>query len=494
MLSCLAGCAPPDGSADSRPNILLIVIDALRADHLGCYGYERETSPTLDRLAASGVIFENAFAPSSTTAISMASLFTSLHPVQHGVRYSTVFRQPHLGREEDHEGIPVQVQALNEKLTTLAEILSAQEYKTMGVMTNPFLRESLGFSQGFGSYEGGDLKADEVVDRFLEWMEKSDNSPFFSFLHFIDVHSPYRPGPPYNTMFHSGEGGLSQEALREILNRSVDAGVPPSEIMKQRGLPLNPEYIEKIIGLYDGEIRLVDDSLGHLFHRLETAGILNNTVIAITADHGEEFMNHGRIGHGVFLYDGLIRVPLILVLPRGSASGRRVRESVSLLDLMPTLLELGGVPVPDGLSGRSLAPLILPETRETWESHPVFGEQNTRNARKVSIRTDHYKLIRTFRFEPIESEVPSDDGGEKMLDGLMRERKLQRVRIELFDLTGDPDESNDISADHPDVVNELLTRLDAHLEGLASRVPIDNLWKEIDPEMEERLKSLGYLK
>jgi arylsulfatase A-like enzyme len=494
LLSCLLGCAPAEREAGARPNILLIVIDALRAGHLGCYGYERETSPTLDRIAASGVVFETAIAPSSTTIISMASLFTSLHPVQHGVRYSTVYRQTRWGPEEIHEKDPAQVQALNEQLTTLAEILSGQGYETLGVMTNPFLWESLGFSQGFRSYEEGEMDSDEVVDRFLDWLEESDDSPFLAYLHFMDVHSPYQPGRPYNTMCGPGKSGLSQKQIEEILKQSNESEDSPSDVIKRGKIRLDPEYFQTVVGLYDGCIRRVDDSLGRLFHHLETTGRLKDTVVAITADHGEEFMDHGRMGHGRLLYDNLIRVPLILSPPGGSAAGQRVMETVSLLDLMPTLLELGGVPVPDGLSGRSLVPFILPEMRETRESQPAFGEQSTRDARKESIRTDDFKLIRTFRFEPIEAETKLAEGGETALDGQLRLRKLRRIRIELYDLHADPDESNDISVDHPEVVDELLIRLDAHLAGLTPRVTLDNMWKEIDPEMEKRLKALGYLK
>jgi arylsulfatase A-like enzyme len=494
LLTFLVGCASGGREIDSGPNILLIVIDAMRADHLGCYGYERETSPALDRLAVSGVVFETAIASSSTTVISMASLFTSLHPIEHGVRYSTVYGQRHRVADSEQGESPVQTQTLNEDLTTLAEELNAHGYETMSVMTNPFLKESHGFGQGFQYFTEGELKANEVVDEFLGWLEGQSGSPFFALLHFMDVHNPYRPPSPYNTMFDSRKAGLSPETSEKVLAENVVTGTSFFQLLNQGKIEVDPEYIEGIVGLYDGEIRLVDDVLNRLFDRLETTGLLNDTVIVVTADHGDEFMEHGRIGHGVLLYESLIRVPLILLLPPGSSAGRRVAEPVGLVDLMPTLLDLGGVPVPEDLSGRSLVPLIMADSREPWEGRALFSEYNTNISRRESIRTDRYKLIRTLRFEPFDADIVPNGHKETALDGSLRPRKLVGVKTELYDLVRDPDELYNISANNSRLLDDLLTRLDAHLEGLVPRTVPEHLLKEIDPGMEERLKALGYLK
>lgn len=333
------GCSP---ESKQRPNILLIVIDTLRADRLGCYGNKRGLTPFLDSLAARGTLFLNAYAPSSWTCPSVASLMTSRYPMQHRV----VSFASKLADEE----------------RTLAETLQPLGYLAGGFSANFRLLGALGYAQGFqhwradlegaGGLRGGDLRRQSI-----EWLDQARRSapgrPALLYLHFMEPHAPYDPPEPFREQF-----GRNEDA-------AVDAATANEHLVGLRWYKLTRADVEMLASLYDAEVASADAELRHLFAELEQRGFLRDAIVVVTADHGEEFWEHGNLGHGTSLYNESVRVPLILIAP-GYAGGQRVEQNVSLLDVAPTLLDLLGQPGEPRFEGRSLVPLLRPQSLAAW--------------------------------------------------------------------------------------------------------------------------------
>ncbi len=452
LVACAAwllGCQP-----QRDPNILILVIDALRPDHLGCYGYARATSPTLDALARRGVLFADATSPSSYTRAAVPSIFTSVHPAAHGV-----FSQ---GR---------QVEVLSDEYATLAETLKARGYRTAAFMPNPSLHRTFNFGQGFDLYDDdftigegpsheGDETARKINDRTLRWLrgDRGDPAkPFFAYLHYRDVHAPYAPPPPYDRMFpQTGAGRLLTEAEHRA---------QPLDVRRPRRYP----DLDSYIGQYDGEIRYTDDRVAELLDTLKKEGFLDETVLFITADHGESFLEHGTWTHGTGVYEEQTRVPLLLVLPEEKHAGRRVEVPVQTIDIYPSILSLLGSEIPEALQGKSLLGAIEGDA----DSHrPVFSEARVaRNKRPtgwgqmVAVRADGWKLIynRTER------------------------------RAELYHLAEDPAETNDLIAREPDKARELVRRLRAFDQDNARRSHWRKGQEGLPEDVVEGLRSLGYV-
>jgi len=442
----LLGCQPK-----RDPNVLVLVIDALRPDHLGCYGYARATSPTLDALAQRGVLFADATSASTYTRAAVASIFASVHPAAHGV-----FSQ---GR---------QVEVLSDEYTTLAETLKARGYRTAAFMPNPSLHRSFNFGQGFDLYDDdlmmGKGSAHEVYetarkinDRALRWLRRDREKPFFAYLHYRDVHAPYIPPPPYDRMFPKAAAG------RPLTPAELES--QPVDIRSPRRFP----DLDSYIGQYDGDIRYTDDRLAELLGSLEKEGFLDETVVFVTADHGETFLEHGAWTHGTDVYEELTRVPLLLVLPQGKHAGRRVEAPVQTIDIYPTVLALLGSRIPAELQGKSL---FDPIEGDADPHRPVFSEarvpRNKRPAGRgqiVAVRADGWKLIynRTTR------------------------------RAELYHLAQDPAERNDLIAREPDKARELARLLRSFDQDNARRSRWRKGQEGVPEDVVEALRSLGYV-
>ena len=413
----------------NRPNIILVSIDTLRADHIHGYGYERETTPTLDDLMQRGTSFLNTISPSPWTLPAHVSLFTSLYPHTHGVT--------------DH------MLAVNERVPALGELLGRAGYTAGAFTTSPNLSPRHGFGWGFDAYVCKEERAPAVCERALAWLTQIQSKEFFLFLHFFDVHNDYTPLPHYLEMFESSYDG-EIDGTGKILYEVRDGN-----------MELSDEDVRHLIALYDGEIRQLDQTLGVFFGALEQKGLLSNTVIIITSDHGEEFMEHGGVLHGRTLYDELVKVPLILVGPTIPA-GKLIETQAELIDIMPTILELCGVRIPSGLEGRSLLALIS-QSDADWPEI-AFAEADHKNEVhdvKRIIRTDRYKLYYD------------------------RHTKQE----ELYDIVLDPGESNNILEQKPEVAEELRTKLRAWM---ATRKGNPTTFTLTDNE-KERLRALGYL-
>lgn len=451
-----AAASGPDAAGEPRrPDILLVSIDSLRPDHLGCYGYARPTSPTIDRLAAGGTRFENAISTTSWTLPAHAAMFTGLYDATHGAVDS------HLRLGEEH--------------LTLAEVLSARGYRTGGFFGGPFLHPTYGLDQGFDHYQScmtalpddapdaavreearavrGKAHQDVTGPRTLaevdRWLRTIDETPFFLFVHLWDVHYDYIPPQQYVSAFDPGYDGTL-------------TGV---DIMRNRAV--RPDMAERdrrhLVALYDAEIRATDDTLERLLEMLQRRGRLEDTLVIVTADHGEEFFEHGGKGHVRTLFDEVIRVPLLMHWKGQIPAGRVIREQVRLIDLMPTILTLADVPSHALVQGRDLSPLMegRPLPPEAALSELLVDGQTMR-----SLRETGFKLI---------------DSGRGVSAG--------------FDLLRDPLERHPVPLDGAatPITRSDLARVLAASRELRRIVAGGDRPAKVDPETMQRLRSLGYV-
>lgn len=329
---------PPAVLADRNwPNVLLITIDSLRADHLHCYGYARETSPQIDRLAAEGALFEATIAAAPWSLPTHASIFTGLAASIHGCQ------------DVKHR--------LPASHVTLAELLKNTGYATAGFVSSPYLHPVFGLSEGFDDYvDCGSASAGRgkptptspaLVAAAREWLQKNTRRPFLMFVNFWDAHFDYTPPPPFDTRFDPDyEGGISGERFLDDLRINPD--------MPQRDL-------DHLVALYDGEIAWVDQHVGQLLDAFKAAGLLDSTMVVLTSSHGTAFFEHRLKGHRQSLYDEVIRVPLVMRFPARIPAKRRYSEQARSIDLLPTVTGLLGMPSLN-VMGRSLAPLFVGKT------------------------------------------------------------------------------------------------------------------------------------
>ena len=403
----------PAGMSAGDLNVLLVTLDTTRWDRIGAYGDVTAATPHLDRLASEGVLFEQAIAPAPLTLPAHSTMFTGLRPPQHGVR--------------DNGGY-----VLDPRHTTLATRM-----KTTGRATGAFvgafvLDAKFGLDAGFETYfDNFDLSrqrtvslgsiartAGEVVDHALPWLEEHASQRFFTWVHFYDAHTPYEPPEPYRTRF--------------------------------RDRP------------YAGEIAYVDSQIGRLLQWLEGRSLTDRTLIVVIGDHGESLNEHGEATHGLFVYEATTRVPFIIRAPYSQARARRISGVVRTEDVMPTVLELVGQPVPDGIHGRSLAPLIAGASNDLnldAYSESLYARNHYGWSELRSLRSGRFKFIAT-------------------------------TRPELYDLERDPQELRNLFDERRSLADRMaqeLERLSAEEAGEAAGP------STVDPETRERLAALGYI-
>jgi arylsulfatase A-like enzyme len=329
------GCSlgPEPQVSPSLPNVLLVSIDTLRADHLASYGYFRETAPTLSKMAARGAQFDESYSQSASTVPTHASIFSGELPAQHET----------WGYEE----------RLSRSALTIAEHLRAHGYRTFGLASSGWFAERSGFHQGFESFDVFDEldrneRSQRVVGIALGHMNApGGGEPWFGFVHLLDPHAPYSSPEPFVTRWHPGHEAFPPRQSGKYLRKQLDSdGAIP------------PDILEYVIGLYDGAISYMDTHLERMFEELQPANG-RSTLIVITSDHGEEFMENGTILHARFVHEVMVRVPLLFVWPGRIAPGIKVRGVAQSVDLFPTVLDLLDLPAVDGLPGRSHAAVLL---------------------------------------------------------------------------------------------------------------------------------------
>lgn len=415
--------ALPCAGADRRPNILLITVDTFRPDHLGYYGYPHPTSPHLDSLAAEGVFFRQAFSSSGWTSPGLLSILTGLYAPTHGV--------------------DIRNRELDPEVTTLAEALRAAGYAAPDIF---FLTDIPNFGElGFEPYPDRGRYLHDGDRILFTWLEEEAprRQPFFLYYHYRELHQPYDPKPEYEAMFMPPEYGPGFSPLglyRKIIAGEKIAAVKKNVMMLRGDADFVSGDQPWVKALYDGQIRQMDEEFfGPLRRTMRELGLDRNTLVVVSADHGEELLEHGLVGHvSTFkearLFDEVIRIPLIFWYPSGLPAGRVVDEPVQCIDVLPTLMELSGQPLPQGAQGASLVPLLL--GKPGWKPRPVYlessaggytADEEEYHQRVAAVRTERWKLV---RYSP---------GNETAL----------------YDLRTDPGETEDALHDHPQVADSL---------------------------------------
>jgi len=462
------GCndAPCEGD-----NILLVVVDTLRADHLGPYGYRKRATPFISSFAREGAVFENAFSQASFTMASMGTMLTSTYPHHHGAgKHPSI-----LGAENK----------------TLQESLMDKGYRTAAMVSNPLLGPDSGFEQGFDQYfflkEKKNNDAKGIVNQALYWMENNRDKPFFLWLHILDPHFPYNDHPGFSVE------SKNPDALNEykgMLKKYRSGAMPVGKVFFD--CPLSDEAVAEAIDNYDDEIAWVDYNFGRLMKGLKELGLSENTVVVFTSDHGESLAEHDlNFSHGFSVYEEAVKIPLIIKTPdKIKPVRKRIKTPVRLLDLMPTLLNLTGVKNPETTIGENLSALMFNKDKDPpimlnyvfSESEPLYI--NSDNSRRYSerknifvagdegkwrsVRTDKYKLIK----------IPTEG----------------KPKILLFDILMDPHEKNDISKEKPKIAEDLLNLIDKWRNDPSIKESVSN--PELDEEwarrMKSAMKSIGY--
>lgn len=447
--------APAVTAPADAPSVLLIAVDTLRADHLGVYGYAKARTPHIDRLAAEGILAANAFAQSSWTRPSFATIFTSLYPSSHGAIHKA--------------------HALPDRVETLAEVLAGAGWYTVGFPNNVNVTRAFNFHQGFNEYtylapalffraseaatrltlynglrlvrqrflarrlrpEHFYQPAVVVTDTALRWLDQpAARRPFFLYLHYMDPHDPYFVHP------FNGEG------YARVANPN-----PP------------PESADAYRALYDGEIAYVDEQVGRLLDGLRARGLYDRTLIVLVSDHGEEFHDHGGWWHGTTLYDEQIRVPLIVKPAGGGVRGHVIEELVTTLDIMPTILAAVGVAGPAIMQGHAL-PL---DGRPGPDRESVFAEEDLEGNVLQALRTRSTKLI------------TANPGNPR---GLAPE--------ELYDMATDPKETRNLAASERTLLEEMRAALGrSYLTARSHAGAVSTT--DVDSATKDRLRALGYL-
>ena len=415
------------------PNIVLIGVDTLRRDHLGCYGYELNTSPNIDRLARSGVLCENPVSQCPWTLPSFASVMTSLYPTQHGAGI-------HMNR-------------MRTSFPTLAGLLLERGYATGAVVNVSVLSPEFGVDRGFQHYDasapGVRRVADEVTRDALEWIDSVDDRPFFISVHYFDPHLSYAPPAPYDTIFDPDYvGGIGRAFERDTFLRMKPA------LFGQQTDETRADW-DHIRALYDGEIAFTDEAVGALLKGLEKRGLRDNTLIVLLSDHGEEFFEHEGFGHGHTLYREVIDVPLIFSFADRLPAGVRVGRQVRLVDVLPTVLDLIGLDVGSHFEGVNLADLLVgkgtagsPEGT-LFPAEVAYSEELQRGGERKGVTAYPWKLIYdvstgeewlfNLQEDPAETEnlIGLDGGTVPLLEGMLFKGLLAMSNTWYIEMAGD---------------------------------------------------------
>jgi len=412
--------------------IVFIVVDTLRADHLGCYGYGKNTSPDIDKLAREGVIFTRAYASDVPTQPSHTAMLTG----QRGVKTGIV---SHSSSED-----------LGRDAPWLPEILAAHGYATAMVSTLYMMRRWFvrGFQYYLNPFAGKprallqQIDADDINAFAIPWIRSHAEKDFFIYVHYWDPHTIYLPPEPYRTMFYKGDDptnpanrsldSLKRSVLWPFVKRFIN------RIQEAHGLAEEITDIDFVKAHYDGEVRYVSDKIGELLQALEDLGIKDETLIVLTSDHGESLGEHNEFFDHCTVYEPIIRVPLIMRYPEELPKGRRIEGLVQSIDLPRTILEMAGIPVPREFEGRSLLPVAWGED-EGYDA--VFSNQGVWTAKRAVITRDGWKLIKTI--DPGFWECPP---------------------VELYNLKEDPEETRNLAGERLDVVKKLELEMTRWLE------------------------------
>gem|GEM_PF-3283850 len=419
-----------DRQNDNRPNFVILLVDALRPDHLGAYGYDRPTSPNIDALALDGIVFENAFAQSNCTTLSTASLLTSRFPLDAKEAHSSYF-------------------SIKPGISTIFKELDNIGYQTAVFTQNALVHWDYHYDEGVDSFLVGS-KSKPMGNDVSGWISDYRDAPFLIYVHYMDVHADYQPPTELLSKFVPRDYQPIEPAVQ--LGKARDM-----EDSMSKGHSYGEKDKEYTIGLYDGTIAYTDQQIGQLIARLKTLGLYNNTVILVIADHGEEFWEHGGLRHSSTLYDEQLRVPLILKPPLHlDRKAERISSLARLIDLYPTIMQLTGLTIPPDIEGIYLLDAELEKNLSVYAETPEM----------VAIRTREWKLI----------------------------DKIGNNKDELYNLKLDPREKINVIAKHPDISARLQGEIKHFKKNRTSSKSIEQRPKKLDQKTIDRLRALGYLK
>jgi arylsulfatase A-like enzyme len=425
-----------------RPNIILIVVDTLRADHLSCYGYHRNTTPNIDQLASNSVLFKNAIATAPWTLPSIASIMTSQYPSVLGVNEN--------------------ITAIDNRFPMLAEKLKELDYTTCGIVSHVLVAANLGFGKGFDYYSDKDFinhketSSAEITNKAASFLQKDQQKPFFLFLHYFDPHYYYLLHEKYN--YYPSYTG------------KIRSGHPILDLWRMRQ-KLSEDDINYLVALYDSEISFTDQYIGQLLSMLKKQNCFDNSIIIITADHGEEFMERGWIGHTITLHQELIRVPLIIKFP--DKASQIVDHPISLIDIVPTIYDKLGLQIPYSFDGQ---PLDLSQ-KKTTKTNPIFSETfyslnyGSKPAEPIAFRS----LIL---------------GQKKLIYDHLKDSK------KIFNLSSDPHEQHNLldqNRKEDKTLTDLLFKWIKYIDEKRGQGPVYQGEELLTPEQRKKLETLGYL-
>ncbi|HIF99166.1 MAG TPA: DUF4976 domain-containing protein [Myxococcales bacterium] len=483
----VSSCSPSDGPiprkdpGDDQPEIIILIsLDTLRANHLGLYGYDRPTSPVLDAFAAQGTVFEDASSTTPWTLPAHASILTGLYPLSHRVlTFDT---------------------ALPPEVPTVAQALSSAGYQTAAVVNSAWLsKERYGLTRDFEKYLFVDDTQDRrapnswITDQAVQWLLEPGMRPIFLFVHYYDVHSDYASLPQYERIFATPYTGIADGTGWQLARASfeddyVEMCHENYDPKKCRiGTPENYLAIDSSVGkihfddkdlrhieeLYDAGIRQLDNELGRFFSLLKANGILDESLIVITSDHGEEFLDHGRMDHFLTMYQEVIHVPMIMRGP-GVPPGLRVKTPVSLVDIAPTLLAFANLETSLSTDGHDLSPLLRGEAPPAFTNRPIYGEASGGLTYELMMEGIYpvYRSLRRGQYKLIFNSKDEDWA--------------------LYDLENDPQEAHNLASKKPALVAEITAEMRARYADFdPSPAPEDRV--ELDADELERLRALGYV-
>lgn len=409
-----------------EPNVVLIVLDTLRADHLPFYGYGKNTAPFLSHIASRGVVFENTFTASSWTGPATASIFTSLYPFQHGV--TTGFFAGKFFK--------IEINRIPNCIKTIPELLKANGYKTYGVANNPNICEEEGFARGFDKFAlFKDAHEKKMTLQLENWCnEIKSQKKYFLYIHYNDCHVPYTPRKPWYE---------KKEKKRD-----------------------------DIFSRYDSEISYVDEKIKKIYEQL---GWDNNTLLIITADHGEEFWDHKKTGHGKTLYSEVIHVPMLFYFPGGHYANKRIKTNSSNMDILPTIRQYLDIKSNQAEEGINLLPLINGEKNNSQENERYIFSHLLKHSRENDGTMAYHKATIYQDWKYI------------FVDKFQKE-----YRRELFNLKQDYNEQNNIYAKKMPLANMLFAKF-TEFEKKCKKFPQETQKMDLDKNKIEELKTLGYI-
>jgi arylsulfatase A-like enzyme len=474
------------GGVDRPRYVIYLMCDTLRRDHLGLYGYERDTAPHLRQLAEQGTVFLDNISQATWTKASTPSLMTSLYPSSTQVH-----------------GVP---DRLSPAATTIAEVFRDAGYTTVSFASNGFVGRLTNLHQGFEElHESTSLNGDthrsktarEYVDRAIEWIERHPDTPFFMYLHVFDPHHQYEPRAPYAAAYNDPalreEHEKEREASRKFINDALrNRGLPNPEELKKAGLDAE-KWVTYERDWYDASILGMDVEVGRLIERLRQLGIERDTLLVFFSDHGEGFGEHGNMWHGFTAYAEMSGVPMMFYRPGVIPAGLKIAETVRNLDLMPTVLDLSGLPIPEGVQGQSLVPLIAAARQAAqgesqnsvaeiagglgWTPQPAVTEKSDDPQGENPKGLLSYAII---------------DGGWKLIHNV--KSPDNRVEYELYHHQQDPLDLTNVLDQNADIADNLKAKLaDWHKMVEAGQLPEGESTEGISEKELERLKSLGYV-